>query len=92
MSFDFTPTGPTRGMFNPPRGPDGQVFQPYHPQEPAALIVDEVRKHLGLTVAEFAGELRVSERTVWRWQQGHPVPPAMQRLMEVLLELKGGGK
>ena len=68
MSFDFTSSGPTRGMFNPPVGPDGLVVQPRSaPTRSTAVPVEEIRKRLGLTVAELAGALCVSERTVWCW-------------------------
>ena len=88
MSFDFASSGPTRGLLNPPLGPDGRVFQPRPAPRTrsAERSIVEVRERLGLTVAELAAVLCVSERTVWRWQQGCRVPPPMQRFMELLVE------
>ena len=90
MSFDFSSRGPTRGLFNPPLGPDGRVVRP-RPAPRSALSVVDVRERLGLTVAGLADVLGVSERTVWRWQQGCQVPRPMQRFMELLV-VEGGAK
>ena len=65
-------------------GPDGQIVHP-RPAPPVALTVAEARQRLGLTVAELADELCVSERTVWRWLRGGRVPRSTQRLMELLV-------
>lgn len=87
MSFDFSSSSPGRGLLNPPVGPDGLVVQPRPaPTRSTAAPVEEIRKRLGLTVVELAGVLCVSERTVWRWQQGQRVPPPMQRFMDLLVE------
>ena len=78
-------------MFNPPVDAAGRVIRPRPAPRSATLSVVEVRERLGLTVAGLADVLGVSERTVWRWQQGCQVPRPMQRFMDLLV-VQGGAK
>jgi DNA-binding transcriptional regulator YiaG len=43
-------------------------------------------KPLTRTVAELAGLLGVSERTLWRWYEAQNVPRHVELLLQVLVE------
>ena len=90
LSMDFSRAGPTRGMLDPPRDEAGHVIQPR--QAPAVFDVRSLRDSLGLSTEQLADELCVSERTVWRWLGGAPVPDSMRRAMELLAEVRGGAE
>ncbi|MBF2029702.1 MAG: helix-turn-helix transcriptional regulator [Oscillatoriales cyanobacterium C42_A2020_001] len=60
--------------------------------QPSAIadLVRELRQQLNLTQARLAAHLRVSTRTINRWENGHSVPsPMALNLLETRLkELK----
>lgn len=55
--------------------------------------IKELRLSLGLTGAEFATKLGVSEDCVWKWEKGirHPTWKKMQRLNDLLKDAEKKG-
>ena len=59
-----------------------------------ATLVRELRKRLSLTQEKFAAKLGVSFPTINRWENGRsiPSPLALQRIEQILREMKDGGR
>ena len=59
-----------------------------------ARLVRELRKRLSLTQEKFAARLGVSFPTINRWENGRSVPSplALQRVEQILREMKDRGK
>jgi putative transcriptional regulator len=59
-----------------------------------ARLVRQLRERLGLTQEKFAARLGVSFPTINRWENGRsiPSPLALQRIQQILREMKDRGK
>ena len=59
-----------------------------------ARLVRQLRERLGLTQEKFAARLGVSFPTINRWENGRsiPSPLALQRIEQILQEMKDRGK
>ena len=57
-------------------------------------LIKELRARLGLTQEKFAARLGVSFPTINRWENGRsaPSPLALQRVEQILREMKDRGK
>ena len=57
-------------------------------------LIRELRARLGLTQEKFAARLGVSFPTINRWENGRSVPSplALQRVEQILREMKDRGK
>lgn len=57
-------------------------------------LIKELRARLGLTQEKFAARLGVSFPTINRWENGRSVPSplALQRIEQILREMKDRGK
>jgi DNA-binding XRE family transcriptional regulator len=61
--------------------------------EPAKRFVQRARKQLGLTQIEFAAALGVERYTIYRYEQGGPVPQiARLAIKQLLAEAEGKKK
>lgn len=58
------------------------------------VLIRELRARLGLTQEKFAARLGVSFPTINRWENGRSVPSplALQRVEQILREMKDRGK
>jgi len=59
-----------------------------------ATLIRELRTRLGLTQEKFAARLGVSFPTINRWENGRsiPSPLALQRIEQILREMKEAGR
>jgi DNA-binding transcriptional regulator YiaG len=58
-----------------------------------AVLVKEIRKHLGLTQVQFAQAAGVSFQSVNRWERGKTKPlPIVLKQIEVMVKEMGDGR
>lgn len=59
-----------------------------------STLIKELRARLGLTQEKFAARLGVSFPTINRWENGRsiPSPLALQRIEQILREMKEAGR
>lgn len=59
-----------------------------HPMQTGiANRVRELREAKGLIRSEVAAAVKVDQSTVWRWEQGNPIPDAQKVALAALFEV-----